>query len=86
VIGEHRKLINDEFYNLSSSPCIIRVIISRLMNLAGHVACIGELTSAYKILVRKPEVKRPLWRDQCRLKDKGLCSVEVTIFITFNKL
>jgi hypothetical protein len=49
VTGEWRKLLNEEFHNLSSSP-IIRVIKSSLMSSVGHVTCIGELINAYNIL------------------------------------
>jgi hypothetical protein len=47
---------------LYSSPSIIRIIKSRRMKLAGHVARIGEKRNAYRIFVRKPEGKRPMGR------------------------
>jgi hypothetical protein len=62
VTGNWRKLHNDELYNLYSSPNIIRMIKSRRMRWAGHVARMGETRTAYRILVGKPEGKRPLER------------------------
>jgi hypothetical protein len=59
VIGSCRKLHNVELHNLYCSPSIIRIIISRKMRLAGHVARMGEKRNAYRILVGKPEGKRP---------------------------
>jgi hypothetical protein len=56
--------------NLYCSPSIIRIIKSRRMIWAGHVARIrGEKRKAYKILVRKPEGKRPLGRPGSRWED-----------------
>jgi hypothetical protein len=60
VTGGWRKLQNEDLHNLYSSPSIIRVIKSRRMRRAGHVARMGEKRNAYTILVRKPERKRPL--------------------------
>jgi hypothetical protein len=58
VTGGWRKLHNDELHNFYSSPNIIRMIKSRRMRLAGHVARTGEKRNAYMILVRKSEGKR----------------------------
>jgi hypothetical protein len=55
VTGEWRTLHNEEFYNLYSSPNIIRMIKSRRMRWAGHVARMGEKRNAYRILVGKSE-------------------------------
>jgi hypothetical protein len=55
-----RKLHNDELHSLYSSPNIVRVIISRRMRWAGHVARMGEGRGVYKVLVGRPEGKRPL--------------------------
>jgi hypothetical protein len=60
--GELRTLHNEELNDLYSSPNIIRVINSRRMRWAGHVACMGEKRGAYRILVVRPEGRRPLWR------------------------
>jgi hypothetical protein len=49
-----RKLHNEELHNFYSSPNIIRMIKSRRMSWAGHVARMGETRNAYRILVGKP--------------------------------
>jgi hypothetical protein len=67
--GSWRKLQNDELHNLYSSPNIVRVIKSRRMRWAGHVARMGEGRSVYRILVGKPEGKRPLGRPRRRWED-----------------
>jgi hypothetical protein len=55
VTGGWRKLRNEELHNLYSSPSIIRMIKSRTIRWAGHVARMGEKRNTYKILVGKPE-------------------------------
>jgi hypothetical protein len=60
VRGEWRKLHNEELHNLYSSPNIIRQVKSRGMRWAGHVARLREERKVYKVLVGKPEGKRPL--------------------------
>jgi hypothetical protein len=60
VTGEWRRLHNKEVYALYSSPNIIRVMKSRRLRWAGHVACMGVRRGAYRALVRKPEGRRPL--------------------------
>jgi hypothetical protein len=55
VTGEWRRLHNEELYALYSSPDIIRVIKSRRLRWAGHVARMGEWRGAYRVLVGKPE-------------------------------
>jgi hypothetical protein len=54
---------------LYSSPSIIRIIKSRRMRWAGHVARMGDKRNAYRILVGKPEGKRPLGRPRRRWVD-----------------
>jgi hypothetical protein len=66
VRGERRKLHSGELHNLYSSPDIIRQIKSRRMMWAGHVACMGERRNVFRVLVGKPEGKRPLERPRCR--------------------
>jgi hypothetical protein len=69
VTREWRRLHNKEFYALYSSPNIIRVIKSRRLRWAGHVACMGESRGAYMALVGKPEGRRPLERPRRRWED-----------------
>jgi hypothetical protein len=70
VTGEWRKLHSGELHNIYSSPDIIRQIKSRRMRWAGHVAWIGEGRNLYRVLVGKPERKRPLERHRCRWDDE----------------
>jgi hypothetical protein len=53
--GDWRKLHNEELHNLYSSPNIIRIIKSKRMRWAGHVARMGETSNAYRILGGKTE-------------------------------
>jgi hypothetical protein len=69
VTREWRKLHNGELCNLYSSPDIIRQIKSRRMRWAGHVARMGEGRNVYRVLVGKPEGKRPLERPRRRWED-----------------
>jgi hypothetical protein len=66
VTGEWRKLHNEELRHLYSSPNIIRIIKSRRMKWAGHVARMGEKRNSYRLLVGKPEGTRPLGRPRRR--------------------
>jgi hypothetical protein len=68
VIGGWRELYNEELHNLYCLPSIIRIIKSRSMRWAGHVARMGE-KNAYRNLVGKPEGKRPLGRPRRRWED-----------------
>jgi hypothetical protein len=67
--GSWRKLHNDELHDLYSSPNIVTVIKSRRMRWAGHVALMGEGRGAYRVLVGRPEGKRPLKRRRRRWED-----------------
>jgi hypothetical protein len=69
VTGEWRKLHNEELHILYKSPDIIRQVKSRRMRWAGHIARMGEEKQLYKVLVRKPEGKRPLGRPRRRWED-----------------
>jgi hypothetical protein len=69
VTWEWRRLHNKEFYALYSSPNIIRVMKSRRVRWAGHVARMGERRGAYTVLVGKPEGSRQLGRPRRRWED-----------------
>ena len=69
VTGQWRKLHNEELIDLYYSPNIVRVIKSRRMRWAGHVARMEERRGAYSIMVGKPEGKRPLWIPRRRWVD-----------------
>jgi hypothetical protein len=69
VTGEWRKLHNEELHDLYCSPNILRVIKTRRMRWAGHVARNGEEKGLYSVLVGKPEGKRPLGRTRRRWED-----------------
>ncbi|KAJ4434360.1 hypothetical protein ANN_22919 [Periplaneta americana] len=69
VTGEWRKLHNTELHALYSSPDIIRDIKCRRLRWAGHVARMGESRNAYRVLVGRPEGKRPLGRPRRRWED-----------------
>jgi len=62
VMVEWRRLHNEELNDLHSSPNIVRVIKSRKMRWAGHVARMAEERGVYRVLMGKPEGKRPLGR------------------------
>ena len=62
VTGEWRKLHNEELSDLCSLPNILRVVKWRRMRWAGHVARMGEGRGVHRVLVGKPEGKRPLGR------------------------
>jgi hypothetical protein len=69
VTGEWTKLYNEELNDLYSSPNIVRVIKRRKMRWVGHVACVGKGRGMYRVLVGKPEGKRPLGRPRRRWED-----------------
>ena len=69
VTMEWRKLHNEKLNKLYSSPNIFRVIKSRRMRWAGHVARMGQRRGVYRVLVGKPEGRRPFGRPRHRLED-----------------
>jgi hypothetical protein len=69
VTGQWRMLHNGEFHNFYLSPDVITQVQSRRMRWAGHVALMAEGRNVYRILVVKPEVKRPLERQRRRWED-----------------
>ena len=69
VTGECRRLHNEELNDLCTLPNIVRVIKSRRMRWVGHVARMGEEIGVYRVLVGKPEGKRPLGRPRRRWVD-----------------
>jgi hypothetical protein len=64
--GSCRKLHNDELHSPYSSPNIVKVIKSRRMRGSGNVARLGEGRGVYRVLVGRPEGKRPLGRPKRR--------------------
>jgi hypothetical protein len=67
--GSCIKLHNDKLHSLYSSPNIVRMIKSRSMRWAGHVACMREGRGVYRVLVGRPKGKRPLGRPMHRWED-----------------
>jgi len=63
------RLHNEELNDLYSSPNVVRVIKSRKMRLAGHVARMGEEREVYRVLVGKPEGRKPLGKPRRRWVD-----------------
>ena len=69
VTGEWRKLHNEELSDLYSLPNIVRVVKSRRMRWAGHVARMGDGRGVHRVLIGKPEGKRLLGRPRRRWED-----------------
>jgi hypothetical protein len=69
VTGGWRKLHKEELHSLYSSPSIVRIIKSRRIRWTGHVARMGDKRNVYRLLVGKPEGKRPLRRPRSRWMD-----------------
>ena len=69
VTGEWRKLHDEELSDLYSLPNIVRVVKSKRMRWAEHVARMGEGRGVYRVLVEKPEGQRPLGRPRRRWED-----------------
>jgi hypothetical protein len=84
--GLWRKLRNDELHSLYSSPNIVRVIKSRRMRWARHVARMAEGRYVYRVLVGRPEGKRPLrrpmreWEDNIKIHVREISIVRRTGF------
>ena len=77
VTREWRRLHNEELNDLYSSPNIVRVIKSRRMRWAGHVAHMGGERGVYKVLVGKPEGRRPMGRPRRRWVDNIRMDLQV---------
>jgi len=76
LTGEWRRLHNKELSDLYSSSNIVRVIKSRRMRWAEHVARMGEEKGVYRVLVGKPEGKRPLGRPRLRWVDNIMMDLQ----------
>jgi hypothetical protein len=66
VIGDWRKMHSQELHNLYFSPSLIKMIKSRIVRLAKYVARMREKRNAYRVLVGRPEGKRPLGKQRRR--------------------
>jgi hypothetical protein len=77
VTGEWRKLHNEELNGLNSLPNTFRVIKSRRIKWAGHLARIGDRRGVYRGFVGKPEGKRPLGRPRRRRDDNMKMDLQV---------
>jgi hypothetical protein len=99
VTGEWRKLRNEELNALYSLPNIVWVVKSRRMRRAGPVAHMGEERGVHRVLVGKPERKRPLGTPRCRWEDNikmdklrfvpcfaGLCIEKPTLCTGFRQV
>jgi len=75
VTGDWRRLHIEVLNDLYTSPNMVRVIKSRRMRWAGHVVCMGEERGVCRVLVGKPEGKRPLGRPRRRWVE-DLCTME----------
>jgi len=64
VTGKWRKVHNEELNDMYSSPNIVRMIKSRRMRWAGHIARMGERRGVYRVLVGETEGKRTTWKTQ----------------------
>jgi hypothetical protein len=69
VAGDWKTLHNVELHNMHSSSNIVMVMHSERMTWAGHVASTEEMRNVYKILIGKPEGKRPIGRSRRRRED-----------------
>jgi hypothetical protein len=78
--GEWRKPHNEEFHDLYRSANIVRVMKSRRMRWAGHIARMGERRGVYRLSVRKPEGKRPLGRPRRRWDDNIKIDLQKVVY------
>jgi hypothetical protein len=77
MAGDWRRLHNEEIHYLQVSPNIIRVVKSRRMIWAGHVACMGDMRTVYNILVGKSDCMRLLGRPGSRWEDIRMDLLEI---------
>ena len=82
--GEWRTLHNEEFHSLYRSPYIVRVIKSRRLRWAGHVARMQKGRSSFKILTGKPTGKRTLGRSKCRWEENNRMDLKEIVINTRN--
>ena len=64
--GEWKRLYNEEFHDLYSSPNIVRAIKARRIGWTGNVACMSEVRGGHRVLGGKADGRRPLERPRCR--------------------
>jgi hypothetical protein len=86
VTGEWRKLHNEELNDLYSSPTIVWIIKLKRMRWAGHEAHIGKGRGMYRVLVVKPEEKRPLGRPRHRREDSITIDLQEVGCVVWNGL
>jgi hypothetical protein len=79
VMGEWRRFHNEELNDLYSTPNTVRVIKSRRMRWHGHVERMGEERRVYRVLVGKPEGRRPLGRPRLRWVDNIMMDLEEVV-------
>jgi hypothetical protein len=79
-----KSLHKEELHDLYATTNIIRVMMSRRVRWAGHIARMGEMRNAYSILVVKPEEKRPLGRPRRRQEDNIITDLrEISLEVVY---